>query len=231
MLTGSQYKLHDVKNYSDAFKTIIGKYSKLCSPEIEATSDNLESPISQTQDDYHFVTKELIQNGKADREFFILGDKAYFRTPRKVKGPIITLQYGRELLALKTDEAYRDLKIEVIGCDEDTQTVITGKATVNKASGQKSLITEKPEFFLTDSSITTQKRATDKAQMIADREEWKAQTGQGVTVGIPEIVPGRYIKVDKLDSSLCDHKYYLKTVIHEINGEEYRTMFQIEGWE
>ncbi len=231
MLTGSQYKLHTQKNYSDVFKEIISAYSKLCSPVIEATSDELEDPISQTQDDYHFITGDLIRRVRADREFFILGDKAYFRKPRSSSSPIMTLQYGRELIALKTDEGYRDMKIEVSGSDEENQTTIKGNATVEKAKGQKSIITQTPELFLADAVSKTQKQVTDVAKSIAARKGWEAQTASAITVGLPELVPGRYVKVEKLESDLCDHKYYIKSVIHEINAEEYRTMLEMEGWE
>ena len=121
MQSGSVYMLHHVSNYSDAFRTTMSKYAKLCTVSVDATSDNLENPLSQTQNDYLFVTGELIRNGKADREFFVLGGKAYFREPAKMKIPIMTLQFGRELLALKNDEEYQDLKIEVIGSDEGGQ--------------------------------------------------------------------------------------------------------------
>ena len=231
MLTGSQYKLHTQKNYSDVFKEIMSSYSKLCSTVIEPTTDELTNPISQTQDDYHFVTGDLIRKARVDREFFILGDKAYFRTPRKASSPIMTLQYGRELLALKTDEGYRDLKIEVTGSDEENQKSIKGNATVKKAKGQKSIISKTPEYFLADAMLNTQKKANDKAKSIAAKKAWEAQTGLAITVGLPELVPGRFVKVEKMDKDLCDHKYYIKTVVHEIDSEEFRTMLEMEGWE
>ena len=231
MLTGAQYKLHTQKNYSDVFKEIMGSYSKLCSTVIESTSDDLKDPVSQTQDDYHFVTGDLIRKARVDREFFILGDKAYFRTPRKAKSPIMTLQYGRELIALKTDEGYRDAKIEVTGSDEENQKSIKGNASVKKASGQKSILTKTPEIYLADAMSNTQKKATDKAKAVASRQGWAAQSGMAITVGLPELVPGRYVKVEKLDKDLCDHKYYIKTVVHEIDTEEFRTMLEFEGWE
>ncbi|MBQ9632873.1 MAG: hypothetical protein IJV04_08195, partial [Lachnospiraceae bacterium] len=188
-------------------------------------------PLSQTQDDYQFITRELIGSGRADREFFVLGEKAYFRKPCKEKTPIMSLEYGRELLALKTDEAYRDLNVFVVGYDADQQKTVTGNASVNRPLSMKKLIGSTPEFYLTDPAMDTVSKAKDKAQAVAGRLEYKAKTGQGMTIGIPEIVPGRYISVKSLDRDLCDHKYYLKNVIHEINGEDYKTMFDIEGWE
>ena len=231
MLTGQQYKLHTQKNYSDIVKEILGSYSKLCTPSIDSTTDDLKDPVSQTKDDYHFITGDLIRKGRADREFFILSDKAYFRTPRKAKTAIMTLQYGRELIALKTDEGYRDAKIEVTGSDEENQKSIKGNSSVKKASGQKSILSKTPEIFLADALSNTQKKATDKAKAIADRQTWQAQTGMAITVGLPELVPGRYVKVEKLDKDLCDHKFYIKSVVHEIDSEEFRTMLELEGWD
>lgn len=231
MLSGSQYMLHEVVNYSDAFKNIINKYSKLCSPEIDATDDGLEKPLSQTQNDYLFVTRELIKNGKVDREFFVLGSKVYFRIPRKVKQPVMTLQYGRELLALKVDEEYQDLKVEVIGYDDKEQNVLCGSATVKKNKKQKQLFSTAQTYTLTDPSINTQKKANEKAKVIAKEKEWKARTGRGVTIGLPELVPGRFVKVESLDKDYGDHQYYMESVVHEISGESFRTIFEIRGWD
>lgn len=231
MLSGSQYMLHEVVNYSDAFKTIIQKYSKLCSPEIDATDDSLEEPLSQTQNDYLFVTRELIKNGKAEREFFVLGSKAYFREPRKVKQPVMTLQYGRELLALKIDEEYQDLEIEVIGYDGQAQEVVCGNAAVNGNKNQKKLFASTQVFTITDPAINTQKKASEKANIIAKEKEWKARSGRGVTIGLPELVPGRFVEVKSLEEDYGDHKYYMESVVHEISGESFRTTFEIGGWD
>lgn len=230
MLSGTKHVLHEVKNYSDAFKKIIGKYAKLCTPEIDMTKDDLERPLSQTQNDYLFVKKELIENGKADREFFALGDKVYFRKPRKVKQPIMTLQYGRELLALKIDEEYQDLKIEVIGYDAEMQNVIQAETAVGKNSRQKKIFGTTPLLTVTDPTVDTQKKAKAKAEQIAREKEWKARTGMGMLIGLPEIVPGRFVKVSGLEKDYGDHTYYIKGVVHEISGESFQTAFEIGGW-
>ncbi|RKI44381.1 phage late control D family protein [bacterium D16-51] len=231
MLSGSQYMLHEVVNYSDAFKTIIAKYSKLCSPEIDATDDSLERPLSQTQNDYLFVTKELVKNGKVDREFFVLGSKVYFRKPRRVKQPIMTLQYGRELLALKIDEEYQDLKVEVIGYDGQAQNVVAGSAAVKKNKNQKKLFSSAQVFTVADPAVNTQKKANEKASVIAKEKEWKARSGRGVTMGLPELVPGRFVKVEALEKDYGDHEYYIESVVHTIDNESFRTTFEIGGWE
>lgn len=230
MSSGSRYMLHEVKNYSDAFRIVMEKYSKLCTVEADATEDNLEKPISQTQNDYLFVKQQLVERSRVNREFFILGDKAYFRKPRKVSQPIMTLEYGRELLAFKNDEEYQDADIAVIGYDSNVQEAIEGTASVGKSKSQKKLLGGTPVYTVTDPWINTQKKADEKAQAIADRKQWGTKRGQGITIGLPELVPGRFICVKSLERECEGRHYYLKNVVHEINGEHFQTFFEIGGW-
>lgn len=231
MLSGNEHMLHNVKNYSDAFQAVIKKYSKLCSAVVDATDDKLEKPLSQIQNDYLFITKELIEKGKADREFFVLGDKAYFREPRKVKQPVMALKYGRELLSLKIDEEYQDLKIQVIGYDGEKQTVVQGSALVKKNSDLRKVMSSTPSHVLTDPSADTQAKADAKAKAIAEEKGWKACSGKGVTVGLPELVPGRFVSIESLEKDYEGCKYYIKSVVHEIRKDNFKTVFEIGGWQ
>jgi hypothetical protein len=230
MLSGSRYQLHVAKNYSDVFREVMSRYSKLCQTKIDATKDQLETPISQTTDDYFFVTQELIGRGKAEREFFILGPTAYFRKPQSEKSPIMTMEMGRELIALKTDESYFDVSVEVVGYDPVKQEKLSGKAAAEGSKKQTKLIGKTPEYYMPDPSVDTSAKAKNKATSIANRMKQKMQTGSGMTIGLPVLVPGRFVKVKNADKDLGDHKFYLKTVIHEITKEDYRTMFEISGW-
>lgn len=230
MVSGRRYMLHEVVNYSDAFKAVMGKYSKLCSLEIDVTDDGLDKPLSQAGNDYFFVTRELIDKGKADREFFALGSKVYFRQPRKEKQPVMTLRYGRELLALKIDEEYQDIEIEVIGYDAKAQDAVRSSAAVEKNSTQKKIISDTQAFILTDPFADTKKKADEKAKQIADEKKWRACSGHGITIGLPELVPGRFVGVELLEEDYGDHKYYIKSVVHEINDGSFQTVFEIGGW-
>lgn len=231
MLCGNVHMLHDVKNYSDAFRAVMDKYSKLCSVEVDGTKDELTQPLSQTQNDYTFVTTELVKNGRAGREFFALGKKVYFRKPRKVGQPIMTLKFGRELLALKSNEEYQDLKIEVIGYKEEEQEVIEGNAEVGRNLRLKKLLAQTPSIVITDPCADTKKKAKEKAEWVAGENEWKRYSGQGMTIGLPELVPGRFVEVKALEKDYGDHKYYIKSVVHEIKGEDFKTIFEIGGWQ
>ncbi len=227
MISGKKSVLHNVTNYSDAFSKVIGSYRALCSPQVDATSDQLEEPVPQTDNDYAFIEHELIGKGKAQREFIVLAGKAYFRKPRKVTAPITTLRYGRELLDLSVFHCYRDLKIEVIGVD-DTEKPVKGQAQVTASMAQKKLVTPTPVCTLTDPYADTKEKADAKAQSAARQEKERGSIGSGTTLGLPEIVPGRFIKIENVDA-LFDKTYYITEVVHFYSGESFRTQFEIGG--
>lgn len=229
MSSGKRQLLHEVKNYSDAFKTVISNYSKLCTPEVDATDDKLEKPLAQTTNDYNFVTKELIGKGKAPREFFILGDKAYFREPAKDTSPIMKVRYGRELLNFSMMAGYLSMKVVVSGYDPKAQKAVSATVNAKSSSSQSSVISSPPEIYFVDPDADTPEKAKTRATAIAEREIRKTMTGSGLLVGIPEVVPGRFLEIESLDS-MVNKKYYLTEVIHTIDTESFTTAFEIGGW-
>ncbi|NLL17600.1 MAG: hypothetical protein GX262_01085 [Clostridia bacterium] len=229
MASGKKQLLHEVKNYSDAFRTVMSNYSKLCTPVVDATDDNLESPLAQTTNDYNFVTKELIGKGKAPREFFILGDKAYFRKPAKVTSPVMTVKKGRELLAFSMMASYLDMKVVVSGYDAKAQKAIMATAAAKSPSSQSSIISSPPEIYFVDPDADTPEKAKTRATAIAEREIKQTITGSGMLVGLPEVVPGRFLQVESLDS-MVNKKYYITEVVHTIDTESFTTTFEIGGW-
>lgn len=229
MTGGKKHLLHEVKNYSDAFKAVMGNYSKLCSPVADATSDNLEKPLAQTTNDYNFVTRELIEKGKAPREFFILGDKAYFREPAKVTSAVMKVKYGSELLSFSMMSGYLDVKVVVSGYDPKAQKAVSATAAAKSKDGQSPVISSPPAIYFVDPDADTQEKAKTRADAIAKRELNKVCTGHGTLVGLPEVVPGRFLEVESLDS-MADKKYYITEVVHTIDTESFTTSFEIGGW-
>ncbi len=229
MISGVHHVLHDVKNYSDAVKKILGEYSKLCKAEIDATNDKLETPLSQHATDYDFIARELAGSGRAGREFFVLADTAYFRKPRKETRPIMKLEYGRELTAFQMESGYTNLKIEVSGYHQQEQKIITASATAKSKESQSSLSTKVPVSCISDPEADTQDKAKVRAEALAEAQVTAGQRGKGSCIGLPEIVPGRFIEVVKLED-MVNKKYYITGVQHIINEEYFVTEFEIGGW-
>lgn len=229
MARGTKHLLHDVQNYSDAFKAILDDYSKLCTPDVDPTDDQLKRPLAQTTNDYHFITKELIEKGKVDREFFILGEKAYFRETAKVTSPIMSVKYSRELLSFSMISNYLDMKIVVSGYDPEAQKTITATAAAKSKESQSSVISTPPEIYFVDPDADSLEKAKTRANAIAEKELKTLCAGNGKLVGLPEVVPGRFLKIESLDS-MANKEYYLTEVVHTINTESFTTTFEIGGW-
>ena len=48
--------------------------------------------------------------------------------------------------------------------------------------------------------------------------------------GLPEIIPGRFLKIDRVDN-LVNRKYYITRVTHRFDGSGFLTEIETEGWE
>ena len=229
MTYGVQRVMYEEKNYSDVFKKVMSKYSKLCSVSCDATSDNLEKPISQSCSDYDFVTKELVKNGKAEREFFIFNDKVYFRKPHVNKTPVMTVNFGRELLRFNTMADYLDTKVYVVGYDPENQKAVSSNTSAKTSEPMSSVITPAPSQFFIDADADSSGKAKNRASAIADSMVDEHCFAEGELIGLPEIVPGRYLKVASMDSAF-DRKYYVTEVEHTITSAEFVTRFESKGW-
>ena len=47
-------------------------------------------------------------------------------------------------------------------------------------------------------------------------------------MGIPELIPGRYITLKGFDKTVSD-KYFISKVTHEYNADGYYTTFEVKG--
>ena len=53
-------------------------------------------------------------------------------------------------------------------------------------------------------------------------------SGEGECIGIPELIPGRYLKIDGGDE-LTNGTYFLTKVYHRFRTDEYTTAFEVKG--
>jgi len=224
---GNRMLLHSVQSYSAAFTEVMKRYQKICtSLVIDHTDKNLPH-VAQTSTDFEFVSKEL--SVKGDREFFVLADKAYFRKPQDNPDSLMTLEWGNGLLSFSRNAMYHNEAIRVIGFNEMNKNVLVAEENV-KSSDKQTNVIEEPQ-----PTVFTQPDAQEIAQvnMLANSEgkkrKQKNQGGSGVCIGLPEIVPGRFIELKSLDKDL-DNNYYIKTVNHTINSNGFTTKFSVGGW-
>ena len=218
MVSGTRRVLHNAKKYSEVFQTVMSGYARLCRTEVTATEDALESPVSQNGTDYDFVMKELVKKGKSDREFLVVYDKAYFRPKPESGAAIMKVELGRELLEMQMDYTYLDMEIQVLGMNPYEQTVYVGKAAARSEDPQISLLSPTPVRMISDPDAGSQEKAGRRAGWIAKTEKERSRSARLVLIGLPELVPGRFIEVAKVES-MVNRSYYISEVRHQI-GEE-----------
>lgn len=224
----SREEVHVVTTYSAAFQEIMKRYSSLCPRlEVDATDSNEITQIVQRTSDYEFVTANLAK--KANREFFVLGDTAYFRERGKVKKPILTLTWGEGVVSFSRSSLYQNLKITVIGFDPDNKQAVKAQVTEKSEEAQKA-VGAQHETVIPDPDAREEAKARKRAEKEAQERKGRAQSGSVSCVGLPELVPGRFVSLKGLDSDL-DLDYYIREVRHELNSDGFSTTLEIGGWE
>ena len=148
--------------------------------------------------------------------------------------PLITLTLGKNITSFtkRVSLAHQVGKVEVLGRDVNQKpikgeaasvSVGSGKAAADWVKGLKdSVVRERSEFAQTQEECKT--LAQNRLNSIA----MGFVSGEGECVGIPELIPGRYIKIDGADDG-TNGSYFLTKVVHRISSDEYITSFEVKG--
>lgn len=173
MESNARMIIHSVQSYSQAFSEVMKRYQKICtSLVIDKTNEKLPN-VTQRLPDYDFVAHELCR--KADREFFVLAGKAYFRTPQKVTTPIMTLEWGKGLMAFSRNALYYDGTVRVIGFDEANKKSLVAEEKVKGDPNQKAVISEPQPSITTDPDAYELEQAKQRAKAEGKKNKQKSQ--------------------------------------------------------
>lgn len=216
------------KKYSDIVTKILKRYEPLCSAQVEATQEELSQPVGQESSDYDFIANKLAQ--KDGMEFFVVGDKAYFRKKASNKSPVISLGIGMGLRSFERGAVYLDREIEVQGYSTDHSKNIVGKAKAKGFDQQKKVLSEPGLTVVKKTDIDSEQGAKMEAEAKARELQDENFRASGSCIGLPQIVPGRYIQIEQVDP-LMNRKYYVTEVSHTIGRDGFVTSFETNGWE
>lgn len=219
------YVLHSNENYSDIVKSIMSRYSALCSITCDSSSDKLDMPVAQRVSDYDFIMDTIIGEGNLPYEFFIVADEAYFRK-KSSESAMLTLDMQSGLKSFRSSSLYLNREIVVQGFLHGSSEAITA-TVVAKNSSQKDVITKGSTYIVAEDCDRASK-ATEIANSYKAMLESKSLLSAGSTVGIPEIVPGRYIAIKNIDSAI-NQSYYVSKVVHRFHDEGFSTEFSTKG--
>lgn len=205
---------------------------------IEATKEQ-HAQIEQNQEsDWEFLKK------LADRNHFELyvdeRKTLHFATPNDKATAVVRLDYKEGLLSFKPEAnlAGQIAQVEIYGWNPKTKETLIGKASAGEESG----LTGKSagqhlNAFVRDPSkrptlrlrqpVFTQAEADQRAKAALNERAKKFLTGEGETIGLPEIRPDRNVELAKLGAPFSK-TYYIQQATHKIDTSGYRTRFKVK---
>ena len=245
-----------ISGYDDGFPLTIGKnlraWSKArdsdAASEIAsfhnlnseiARSDEQHAQIEQSQESDWAFLKKL-----ADRNHFELyvdeTGTLHFHPPNDTANSVVDLVYGEGLLSFKPEAnlAGQISGVEVHGWDPAKKESIVGVANAGEESGRpgtsggdiiNSFVRDpdKRPVLRIRQPVFTQSEANQRARAALDERAKEFLTGEGETIGLPEIRPDRNIKLERLGNEFS-RIYYLRQATHKIDTNGYRTRFKVK---
>ena len=176
------------------------------------------------ESDYEFVVRIAKKLGY---EFFVSQETLYFRKKRIKTDPIMTISHKDVIIDLEANFNISGVvnSVEIRSLDDKTGEMITATAKASASysnSSSASKIVSKAEKVIIDPTVASDSEAKTRADAELDNLSWRFGTFLIKTIGIPEIIPGRFIKIDGLSSDV-NKKVYIVKVIHTINSDGFKT--------
>ncbi len=245
-----------VSGYDHGFALTLGKSSRTWSKTSDsdaaheiASFNNLKAQIEVTREKH----AQIEQNQESDWEFlkklaernhfelFVDENKTlHFCPPDDKATAVVRLDYGQGLLSFKPEAnlAAQVSRVEVYGWDPKTKKAIIGKAGAGEESGLSGKSAgQRLDAFVRDPSkrptlrlrqpVFTQAEANQRAKAALNERAKQFLTGEGETIGLPELRPNRNVELGKL-GSLFSKTYFIQQATHKIDTSGYRTRFKVK---
>jgi phage protein D len=219
---------HTAKSCAEILRNIMKNYSLICKEgDIDSSAkfqNNIE--LQQTSNDYNFIKNDLTAVENAEQIFFICNDKYYFVKPDKYSSPITTLEWGRSVLNLSLGYRFADLKIQGVGEKDTDRSEVTGKTISNQKSVTSSPVTE----FMQFPELNSSEKVASKIKACMNEKLSQCKTANAVCIGLPEIVPNRYIKFSGFGNNIDGLSLRINRVTHNIGINGFKTSFDVVGF-
>jgi phage protein D len=191
--------------------------------------------IQEEADDYKFLCFLAEMH---NMQFFVVNGEIVFDSLTNNTKQLVTLTLGVNLISFSKTVTLRNQvgKVIVYGIDPITKKPISGesestsisgssgKQASEQASGFKSVIEKEYNHF-----VSTPEECQKLAQARFDARALNFVSGKGKCIGLPELIPGRYIKLEGLDKRSVDI-YFITKVTHDYSTDNgYFTTFEVKG--
>ena len=171
------------------------------------------------ESDYEFFVRAA---KRFNYDFFVLGGELIFRPAKSDTTPYMSLgvKTGMRNINVEYDITGLFGKVEVRNVDPGKGKLISSsKKFTNKISqGSKAKgIVGKLEKVFIDPTASSKDDASYRASYLVEDMSYRFGTLEAELIGLPELVPGRFIVIEGLGKDV-ENQFYINEVIHTFNG-------------
>ncbi len=191
----------------------------------QQTTDRRVEMVEES--DYDFIVKAA---KRYNFEFFVVGGNLYFIEAKKNTDPLIELNplmgmidldVGYDITGLVKSVVVRNIDMEqgkYIG------NKMKSKSKISMGNKAKPLI-ENQSLVYIDPTTDSKEEAGYRAAYLMNNVDYRLGSVTGVFVGMPEIIPGRFITLTDFGQPL-NNNFYITSVRHSMTPREFTTRFE-----
>ena len=194
---------------------------------------SFEVPLVKEQiDDWKFLNLLAQRLGVS---LFAVDGELIFDDVASSTSPIMTLKLGEGLYSFqkRVSLAHQVGKVEIWGRDVNQKAIKGTASSVTAGGSGKSaaqLVSAYGDAGVREYSefARTQEECKSLAQRRLNAIAMGLVSGSGECIGMPELIPGRYIEIDGGDKQ-SNGTYFLTKVKHQFTEDGYRTSFEVKS--
>jgi phage protein D len=218
---------------------IAGDLARLHNLATDITPTDVQHPqIEQNQEsDLEFIRKLADRNERY--KIYVTDKTLHFAPARDKQDPVVTLPYGAGLLSFKPEAnlAGQVSAVEIIGWDVAQKQMIIGRARRGDEPGRDprrdsggdylQRAVPNPPVLRLRQPVRSQAEADQRAKAALAERAQEFLTGEGETLGLPEIRPDTMIALEAVGRRFSK-PYYVEEATHKIDSSGYRTRFKVK---
>lgn len=210
-------------NIKDDVKTIVQKMLKSYSPLISSCSLDMPELAKQRQVRIEETDLDFVYNEaeKRDRLFYILDDKVYVEaSPSET---CVTYEWDSSYTQFSFSMSYLKHTVRTHANQEGMNGFFKDAKALQPAKQSEAVNTPLTTHFRLGEQ--TQEDAQKIAQSLANTDKRNCQSGTVISIGLPEVMPGKLITIEKFPIKQTSTKdtFVVTAVKHMLNGENFTT--------
>ncbi len=197
--------------------------------KVGGKDDKSDTRVEMVEEsDYEFIVKVA---KKFNFEFYSVGKNVYFTQAKKNETPLMELSPNNLINRLEVEYDItglaRSVEVRSVNMDDGKFLGKSKKSNAKISLGSKAKpLVDKQKLVYLDSSVDTKETAGYRAEYLMALNEYRLGSLSATCIGLPELVPGRFIEVINAGEPLSN-LFYLTRVRHVMDDGNFYT--EIEG--